>query len=204
MQALFVWGTGRSGSTTILQMLNLLPCISLSGENGDFMQRMQSLSNVTQQLDGRTGAWLNHVDHNLLIRAQEQWIQSMTSEHLYFWGFKEIRTNPDIPIINRIAPSAKHIINYRQNITAQLGSQFHQKSTKTELVHRLEWTRASLRGKDTFDLPLEEFTTSKFNSLLQWLNINCTYKFVLHMNNGGYSEDRRDALSRPCKCYPRL
>lgn len=60
--ALFIWGTGRSGSTTVLEMLNLVPCVSLSGENVEFMKDMKSLVSAMMSLNHKTGALLNEID----------------------------------------------------------------------------------------------------------------------------------------------
>jgi hypothetical protein len=72
MSGLFIWGTGRSGSTTILEMLNLVPCISLSGENGEFIPLMKRLSTTSHALNGGGGAWLNNIDSDLQIQAQKE------------------------------------------------------------------------------------------------------------------------------------
>jgi hypothetical protein len=40
---LFILATGRSGSTTILSMLNQVPEISLSGENNDLLGSLISV-----------------------------------------------------------------------------------------------------------------------------------------------------------------
>ena len=101
---LFIWGTGRSGSTTILEMLNQVPCISLSGENGDFMKDMDSLSSYMMYLNHRNGAWFNEIDEVLRDRAEELLIQSLTMNHQAFWGFKEIRTER-IPMIVKLVPN---------------------------------------------------------------------------------------------------
>lgn len=59
----FIWATGRSGSTTVLEMLNLVPCVSLSGENGEFVKHIDDLSSyMNNTLNHRTGAWYNEID----------------------------------------------------------------------------------------------------------------------------------------------
>ena len=200
---LFVWGTGRSGSTTILNMLNSVPCIDLSGENGGFIKDMGSLKDYSMTLNNKKGAWVNHIDKTFQDNAQKIWIKSFTTNHQMFWGFKEIRTD-DIPIIKDLVPNAKHVINYRKNITLQLQSQFQTKNTERGLENKLKNIRKDLNGTDTFDLALEDFTVEKFNRLLHWLGINCSYYFVLHSNDNGYNIDNRNPLSDNCTCFSHI
>lgn len=111
-----------------------------------------------------------------------------------FWGFKEIRTE-HIPAIVKLAPNARHIINYRKDLQAQLHSAFQQRNSINRLSNQLKKMRQDLENETTFELALEDFSANKFNGLLQWLGINCSYASVLHANyDGGYHSDSRDVL----------
>ena len=106
---LFVLATGRSGSTTIMAMLNLLPGIRIAGENNDVMYDFQtmvnnltSLSNFKIGSDVKNGCWFHEriEKASFACPAQELLrtinppnteLQKLGKDDAFITGFKEIR-----------------------------------------------------------------------------------------------------------------
>lgn len=200
-QWLFIWATGRSGSTTVLEMLNSVPCIGISGENGNFMNQLITLDNITHRLHGKKGAWFNDVDFEKLTLAEQNWISSLNSlKSKHISGFKEIRID-SIPFITRRFPHAFHIINYRRNHTAQLQSTFQKQNTDNGLFLKEAEIRKYLHNQKVFELPLEDFTVHAFNKILSWIGIT-KYAFtaVLHSNSNGHNSDKSPVCTSQCSC----
>jgi len=64
---LFIFATGRSGSTSLLKMLNFLPSVRLSGENmnqlhtaSKLLSNIRSKNNLLEQNFDREGAWAHN------------------------------------------------------------------------------------------------------------------------------------------------
>mmetsp|Transcript_5397 Transcript_5397/g.11902 ORF Transcript_5397/g.11902 Transcript_5397/m.11902 type:complete len:244 (-) Transcript_5397:51-782(-) len=206
-QWIFILGTGRSGSTTVLDMVNSIPGVDLNGENDGMMTDLRHIYTKLDTLQSNRGdAWQHHdVDfHELLCDVQEVVRTSLGFDQSQVWaaGFKEIRHH-DIEGLNffrKAFPCARFIVNYRQNITEQLESQtalgwenadFGTMSEHTQ--HLKEWAE---RNNDvTHLLPLEEFNVESFNQLLPFLGVsNCTFTEVVHANEAqGYGQDRPTA-----------
>ena len=92
-------------------MLNSVPCIGLSGENGQFMIKLKDLDRFTHGLDGGSGAWRNTVNTSKLRAAERIWISSLMTKHRRFSGFKEVRLE-SIPFVVDLFPNSYHVINY--------------------------------------------------------------------------------------------
>ena len=84
-------------------------------------------------------------------------------------------------------------------MTDQLQSgYFEGKSSRQSdyLAKSLAHFRAALSGESVFELPLEDFSVSKFNRLFEWLDLPCRTRFVLQAHaDSSYNDDtRRDAV----------
>ena len=207
---LFILSTGRAGSTTVMDMLNLVPQISLSGEKGDKLcYPFMTLYNQQRA----TFSAQNKVDAFLSVASGGEWevaakrLDAVARRSMCTWikgleprtatpaslvrvhGFKEIR-ECYLPLLRRAFPKAKFILNYRENVVAQSHSLWYGRLNNTKaqanINSKLESLRQHLSGADTFELPLESFNVSTFNRLLRWVGISgCTYQFVLHSNAHG-------------------
>ena len=75
----------------------------------------------------------------------------------------------------------------------------HPKSLKDldeEQAVFLEFHESRKKEKDTFLLPLEDFSVEKMNELLRWIGLtHCNYTDILHENNHGYQADHRSVLN---------
>lgn len=196
---IFIWSTGRAGSTTVLTMLNHLPGVYLSGENKGLADSLGHLSHNTLGLRHRAdNAWLNTPDPEMVKELARMWICALRSDapddSAEYRGFKELahRSVTQIRAIRHLFPDAYHILNFRNNLTAQMHSAFHahQHTSEEQLISELEDMRDAVNGANVFELPLEEFSAEKFNSMVDWLGMDtsCTFRSVVHQNdNGGYS-----------------
>ena len=194
----------RQSATTLLEMLNSVPCIGLSGENEPFMSRLVSLDSITRNLNHKRGAWFNDVDFEKLLLAERNWISSLNwKKTKIVSGFKEIRID-SIPFFKQLFPNAYHIINYRRNHTLQLQSSFHRRSSDTTLYNKEAAMRKYLKNQTVFEIALEDFTVEKFNEILSWIGIT-KYLFtgLLHSNKKGYNSDQSSVCSLQCSCWCR-
>eukprot|EP00958_Prasinococcus_capsulatus_P013407 scaffold1382_cov429-Prasinococcus_capsulatus_cf.AAC.8 len=120
-------------------------------------------------------------------------------------GFKEIRYNKEsmLKFIKKVFPCSKIVLNYRRDVGAIKQSRrkwFHGKGAQSrdldKQVQSLQkFHEDRLKFKDTFLMPLEDFSKEKFNALLRWVGIKgCNYTDVLHENHDGYKPDHRSVL----------
>ena len=143
---------GRTGSTTLLYMLNELPHVYLTGEHDGILYTLRETQKhfdaVARHSD--TGAWLHPSkyveDVNFYCWVQE-WFEYQSSAIEWgkdgvgrsnssdVYGFKEIRyTDPDIlKFIVRLFPCAKFIINTRRDSVDQAMSQNKAWRAKTNV-----------------------------------------------------------------------
>ena len=196
---IIILATGRSGSTTLMSMVNLLPGVNISGEHDGLMHSFKDLRDHLRRLKRMRGiAWAHTLwasEDNQVYCMAQQWVKSDSSnrnrsDDLIRHGFKEIRYN-DVDILEFLEdafPNAQFIISYRRDIAAQLSSTskaFSQpfgtndlnKHTKT----LLDWAKERPDNK-TYDMPLEKFSLETFSNLYQWLGFNCTATAMEHDN----------------------
>jgi len=216
---LFVVATGRSGSTTLLDMLNAVPQILMAGENPFLLRQLDVFSTAhaaRRRLEPQPGASGGAWWHPAIDLTDEVCdIQELTKDSIglkavepptrAYVGFKEIRFTADL--VTRMAdfvfPCAKFIFNYRLDLEAQSASQLKHFQGHSQSGHLLNltddlaaWQNSSEEHKSkAFSLPLEHFDVDHFNDLLTWLGITgCNYTKVLHANNGGYNAPSKWAL----------
>ena len=201
---LLVIATGRSGSTTILNMLNILPHVNNMGEDKGQLKPFVTLSqdlNYTQSISkpNRHDAWYHFANdiHGVYCLAQK-WLKSkypVPNDTMYF-GFKEIRYNnvEDLDFIEKAFPCAHIILNTRQNVTAQAQSAFQQGNEQSIYKHNhlLRTFYESQSRQQKLWFTLEEFSLESFNSIIRWLELpeRCEYNRVMVTNsNSSYSLD---------------
>ena len=211
---IIILATGRSGSTTILSMVNLLPGVRITGEQDGLMVSFMDMRNHFRKLRKMRGTSWTHTrratEDSLVYCMAQEWVKSDTpytnrSEKLLRYGFKEIRYS-DVEILGFISdafPNAQFIISYRQNIAAQLSSAskaFPQPFTSKVFDARtntlLEW--ANKRPDKVFEMPLESFSLETFSNLYKWLGFNCSATAIEHDNaHKGY----RKVSKGSAKCF---
>jgi len=202
----FIIASGRSGSTSILWMLNQIPGYDLKGEtNGKLGHQIYQTYTVFTEEHAAIEKTLsdafihsNKMDHHLLKHALGELFMAFENfnKNATTVGYKELaeRLGPNMTIAELyldIFPNAKFVLNFRENATAQLQSQFWKKRD----VGYFEKITSSLKSfnqrhpKQTFVLLKEEITAQKFNELFEWLGEPCNCSEILRLNDaGGYTD----------------
>lgn len=200
----FILGTGRSGSTTALEMLNAIPNVYIGGENSGVMNMLMELKAAPTD---RRPTSENHV-LCALQHFMEVLIGSFDLETTEVVGFKEIRIIRDdqLAFLTRIFPCGRYIVNTRTNLHKQRQSEFRA-DTPMELLQN--WTTTLNTWQEAnpgiaFDLKLEDYSVEKFNTLLQFLNFDdCRFTSVAHANWGWMWNDEtntsKEAVRGTCK-----
>lgn len=196
---IFIWGTGRSGSTTVLSMLNHLPGVYLSGENYALADKLNAVKIDTVKLESpidtpgystQDSAWYNKPDTQMLNESIRLWVCALrgdvpATQDVKYRGFKEIthHSTSQIAVIRDSFPNAYHIINYRRNVHAQQHD-FHEGTTDKQFADQLESMREELKDSNVFELPLEDFSAQRFNVIIGWLGLStsCRFDWVVHQN----------------------
>jgi len=197
---------GRTGSTTALSMLNMIPGFELSGEHWGLLQkkhfefeqlREKDLNLHHPQYAGRS------TDVEYLKCNVQSFIRSLVLGNKHrelltstqVLGFKEIRyTNvPMMRFLNEVFPCAQFVFTYRKKTdvavrAAEFGDRTHTEwKNGTDFVlelHRMFESTTTL-------LPLEDLSVGHFNDLLRKLGVQqCSFPKVVHDNaGGGYEAD---------------
>ena len=205
---LFQVSTGRSGSTSLMAMLNDLPNVYIAGENDGLFESLYALhkSSIRTEKHSKNGAyhgaWWHHpVERSKLERIARTYVESaigLKQNQNYAWvGFKEIRfgTADELDYLLSLFPCSKVIVNIRRDVVRQHESAFKEKSPISKLKSQndmlLKWSKK--HPNRVFTLALEDFNLDNFNRLAVWLDFpNCHFKQIAHANrNGGYRADKR-------------
>lgn len=212
---LFVIATGRSGSTSLMSMLNGVPGVFLSGENGNDPLRMLTILRPrlnrrchheyfasTQRAVLGTRDRCSRISRSELIAAQG-WLweanvppNTIVSSPPNIVGFKEIRWSPqEIEFVQLVAPCSRFIFNTRKNATEQAMSGFFQKSVDHDAsIKRVRKAnndalaaRMVLSPERVYTAYLEEFSVELFNDIARWLGKDCHFNGVAHAHaNNSY------------------
>lgn len=206
---LFQVSTGRSGSTSLMTMLNDLPNVYIAGENDGLFESLYALHKSSIRTESRAkgkngvhNAWWHHpVERSKLRRSARTYVESaigLKQNQNYTWvGFKEIRfrTDDELDYILSLFPCSKVIVNIRRDVVRQHKSAFKRSSPISKLKSHndmlLKWS--TKHRNRVFTLALEDFTLANLNRLAVWLDFpNCHFKQIAHANrNGGYGVDNR-------------
>jgi len=211
----FVVATGRSGSTTVMEMLNEIPGFRIGGENNGAASHMYDLfQTYIDQIakNGGAEAWYTpEVKQKDLLCALQQFARALVGRYpddTKVLGWKEIRwkSKQELDFMRLLFPCAKFVINIRKDTAAEANSAFMKNGATTAAAldatnkKFTDWA-AQQAESTTFEVPLEQFSVGRFNKLLGWLDITgCTYTSVLHANaNNGYSHSG-DTISKAITC----
>jgi len=198
---LFVIATGRSGSTTVMGMLNAVPGVFLSGENNAEASRLRAVyEERVARRRGVVGVAANNETQNVETDQHEllsiqRWIweanlpPTFVDANPTIVGFKEIRWTPeDVAFIQQVCPCSRFVANARKDAQKQAESSFFSISDTplqdVELANqRQELTKKAITPPErTFLLDLEDFSVDKFNDLVHWLGGSCRFRKLIHSN----------------------
>lgn len=202
--AVFIVSSGRTGSTSILHMLNLIPGYDIKGGNMMLWPDVYDMNKVREEdfkIYQHSGlyAW-----HHANGRNETELMCSMKmmllgelnpSEHARVIGYKAIKWRfeedlKDLELLMEAFPCAKVILSKRRSIDDQLLSQGEVFGSMdyyaTEHANKAMDKFAKHHSDRSFSLDLEDFDVEHFNTLLGFLGEDdkCRYVDVVHDNAG--------------------
>mmetsp|Transcript_110620 Transcript_110620/g.323681 ORF Transcript_110620/g.323681 Transcript_110620/m.323681 type:complete len:291 (+) Transcript_110620:52-924(+) len=204
----FIVGTGRSGSTTMVNMLNAIPGFHIAGENYHVVHELMAVYGKAKR--NRWPASGGPAQHrpvselNVLCALQlitEELIGATSLATSRAVGFKEIRWSKDeLDFMLQAFPCAHFIVTTRIDVEAQSHSGFWPDKPDALTIIKeqkalLEQWQSNHIDRTTW-LPLEKFSVAEFNHMLQWLNVTgCKFASVCHSNHhGSYTPDPQHAI----------
>lgn len=208
---LFIWSTGRSGSTTLLDMVNLLPGVHLTGENrmtepamnlwDSWYMRMARRSKGKSE-DGASQR--NTLDFDKFRAALQAWFAAITplkainnsASTKIIKGWKDVHFRPEnARFLQEVFPCSRFIFNIRSNVSQQaLSGHFKNQVNPQTLQNRNEEIYAlhsKIGPEASYLMALEDFSPTSFSNLFTWLGFpNCTPTKLIHSNSKGWTADR--------------
>lgn len=194
---LFILSTGRSGSTTLLETMNLIPNIRLIGEHAgalNFLFDMVHAANVT---DPRRLQEVQLLLQDILAHLDPPSKKDPpVSRYRNVLGFKELRYSSAARVksLKQVFPCSRFIFNFREDTGAQIKSGFFAQKSNSKTVEYLEGRNTeekelyALYKSSSYLMPLEDFSPWKFTAMLKWLvgpSFNCSYSNICHSNADG-------------------
>lgn len=161
----------------------------------------------------RTGAFFNAPNLALVRASACSWLLHMLPGEAWRYasihGFKELAIRvPDLIGLAQMFPRSRFIVSYRKDKKAMGKSQYHagfkprcallstpcpraswQRNLELEAANSTRTLHSNIArtGRPVFNLPLEEFSVERFNTLLGFMHITgCNYTSMLQRNSGGY------------------
>lgn len=215
---LFLLATGRSGSTTTLDMMNTVEGITLAGENVDVIPTLGKLlqradERAAQAADGRFGP--GPVSRKSLLCAMQEYtrgiIGTFNRSSTKYIGFKDIRLHKDsMKLYDEIFPCARYIVQTRKNTAAQARSQARRwhgtlATVKSQTSILQKWYEK--HSDASYGLQLENFSIATFNNVLQWLGVSgCQFAPPLiranwEVRHKGAFKDAKEFVNMTGKCH---
>jgi len=198
----FVVSSGRSGSTTVLHMLNQIPGYDIKGENYNIMEALSDMYKERMSAREAYGPaslynWRRSSEQNssAIMCGLQTSVLGMLNPNpsARVSGFKEIRWDfenhlTDLDLLLKMFPCGKAVLNYRKNIEEQKVSYDHAMGDFSDQhpgIAKLELIAFNERYKDrSFLLPLEDLDVDHFNAMLRFLGEgSCKYTDVYHDNS---------------------
>jgi hypothetical protein len=189
----------RTGSTTIVSMLNSIPGVYITGEHQAIIDDLLSIHQKTFSHGIANDPPKNYhaliSEHKLLCAMQSSVRAAMggSLEQYAVVGFKETSYTDEsqLNFILKLFPCARFIISNRRDVGAQVASQRAlwlsnaDEDVSARKANLESWARKDLLKNLSFDLQLEDFSLDRFNSLLRWIGVNgCNFSQVAHESHG--------------------
>mmetsp|Transcript_6728 Transcript_6728/g.11970 ORF Transcript_6728/g.11970 Transcript_6728/m.11970 type:complete len:286 (+) Transcript_6728:121-978(+) len=211
--AVFIVSVGRSGSTSIMHMLNQIPGFDLKGHNINVLSSLFEMYS-TRDSEYKTYpgknyyAWTRSRTRNASLRlcSLRTLVHSELnpSPHARVIGFKEVTWGfsghlLDLDLLMQAFPNSKVIFSTRNSLYDQLSSMkkvwSQNQYDMVTLANKVMKKFSQSHPGRTFTLPLEDFSVENFNKLLAFLgeDKNCEFTSVFH-DNAGPTETKVDAV----------
>lgn len=222
---LFIIAIGRSGSTTILDALNVVPGLVLSGETNNIFEGFEMASKRLESLhclDEVKGAFAHHPFRMLDVECHYRMIYDifnsvdsndvpsgvnladLPKKSRPVRGGKEVHvlTEGGIHFLKKLFPCSRMIFNYRTDFDKHQTSQYMDVYSIDEIkemnlnIHRL----SKLYPESSYEMIMpKDFDEEGFNKLLYWLGFrDCSFAHIPHSNNKGYKADLSAQLNASC------
>lgn len=207
-----VLATGRSGSTSLIQMLDALPGFLIAGEHDgvlvDLMQFYKTLfDNGSDYLKNAMGAGqeahLNHTntskiypffhqhrsEDRVLCELQElvkvALLGDMDRSQFKVFGFKEIRySSPEmLELLSKLFPCARFVVNVRGDLSMQANSAFWSVWPEWIKNDMLKQVTAGFWPGFNADASVMKILQGETDSLLAWQAKQPSQRFLLRMED---------------------
>jgi hypothetical protein len=205
---LMVLAVGRSGSTTILEMLELVPQLRLRGESFALLGFSDFLGGTHNgnRMEAEEGPWEHDaLDWEHVYAAWQNFYLSIipgyppsADEGPVVFGTKEVAgwEVEHLQEYEKLFPCARFVLSVRKDLQAESRSAFYHHTPNafkvvTQKTAALRKWQTHLGNDRSFLMYLEDFSPGNFTSLLNWMGIEgCSYVSVLHANDHGtYHKD---------------
>ena len=206
-----VLSIGRSGSTTIQQMISKLPDMNFYGEEGGMLE---SFHNVQKDIEvskerGDTAplSWWgsNDTDPSTIACLTQKWYAERHGDKCLNrgcrHGWKEIRytSSERVDWLRKVFPSSKIVLNYRgscSNYTDVFGLDCDaRRKEEDELLH------ATKHLDNVFHMKLEQLNDlSRWKSLAQFIGYDDCQALKVAVANANRSVSLRPVDYNPWKC----
>lgn len=201
-----VLAMGRSGSTTVQQMIGKLPGFSMYGEEGGLLHNIRDIQSQIQK-SPRGLPWWGSTDKNVTTvacLAQKFYSERHGDTCLHRGcrhGFKEIRymNTIDIHWLQTVFPSAQFVLNYRK-LCSNYSDIFGRNCTVLA-TQRNNFLKSAENLTSSFHMTTEELNNvTKWGELADFLGYgSCTAHNVTSANlQRGYS--RSQTAVNPWSC----
>uniref|UniRef100_A0A7S1S7K4 Protein-tyrosine sulfotransferase n=1 Tax=Alexandrium catenella TaxID=2925 RepID=A0A7S1S7K4_ALECA len=196
---LFIMGAGgRTGSSSLLDMMNAVQGFYITGENGMLVTDLLSYYNKLKSHSWAENKWSSWQHRAIDEKAVLCGMQALARESLgdlppgtHTIGYKEIRWFSEelIDFMTKLFPCGRFIVNTR-SIEKQLKSINRTWGTwgqEQELVIKPTQMLVNFQAKNPVRAKLlrtEDFDVQHFNDVLRWLGVtNCRFGDVCHSNS---------------------
>ena len=127
-RVVLIVGTGRSGSTTLKDVINLVPSVHLCGENfGAIINLVECYDRLVETVpkNGRS-EWTNVFDIDRMAESiRDLCRQMLKRDGVTTWGCKEIRWQGKLNLLGRfieLFPQTRIVLNYSTDLADQCTS----------------------------------------------------------------------------------
>lgn len=212
-QWILVIANGRSGSTTIVDMLNELPDVYVAGErttrgsNEDIVSALHSYYTYATTSNERQGPHqtLNKVEEHAALCASQAAFREAIGAYpnsTRAIGFKTLRASSanQLKWLLRVFPCARFVLNFRRDVASEFSSKKFFKKEGTTMkqlsIQARTLEHLSFISQRALAFPLEDFSVHRFNELRRFLGdkSQCEYFRVKHSNDGSFSSDKTPAV----------
>jgi hypothetical protein len=208
---IIIVANGRSGSTTIVDMLNELPGVYVAGERAarserDIVDALFDYYEAATDRNKRSGPFQTFAKVEELpvlceIQRAIKVALGPIPARTQTLGFKTLHaagSNQRLERLRRLFPCARFVHNYRQDVHAEFHSPqsfFRRNGIDEQGLQRRTDLLADPRHAH-FDLPLETFGVPLFNDLRRFVgDERCTFVGVKHSSNYNFKTDTNHSVA---------